>query len=103
LAAAPPPFFNAGAPGAPTAGIDEDELATRPLRVIRHSVTGHSRDILYDSCSAAKDAIDEGGFTDIGPTDDGNNRLGKSLLDVVAGVVAKLGRVRHEGTLLLGD
>jgi len=39
----------------------------------------------------------------IGPTDDGNNRLGKSLLDVVAGVVAKLGRVRHEGTLLLGD
>ena len=89
--------------GGPTTGVYEHELTTGPLGVIGHPVSGYAGDILHNSRSASEDAVDEGGLTHIGPPDDGDDRLGKGFLGAVTGAVEELGRVGHEGTLLLGD
>ncbi len=55
------------------ARIDQGEGPSMPLHLRRHTVSGHAGLIMDDRNAPAGDAIEQCGFADIGPADDGDD------------------------------
>ena len=62
--------------GLQSPGIDEDEAAVVPLGLGHQTVAGGARHLGDYGMTPPQDAVEEGRFTDVGPSDDGDN--GKS-------------------------
>src|SRR5690606_7909346 len=63
--------------GHPAAGVDEDELAAVPVRVVGDAVAGHSGYVLDDGLTAPEDAVDERRLADIRASDHRHDGLGQ--------------------------
>ena len=58
---------------APAAGVDEPELAARPLGVDHLAVAGDAWPLLHDGCPLPQYAVDQRRLAHVGPTDDSDD------------------------------
>ena len=56
-----------------SAGVHERVGLAQPLRFHADAISGHSRLVMDDGDALSDDAVEQGRFPNIGPTDDGND------------------------------
>ena len=64
----------------PAAGVDQHELTTIPVRVVRDAIAGDARNVLHHGLPAAQDAVDQRGFADVRTTHHCHHGLDRGFL-----------------------